>query len=391
MRATATRERLFTRPFILAATANFLSGLAFHAFLHLPGFIQELGANELQIGVAIAAMNLTAILARPAIGRLMDTRGRRVVVLGGSALTLVACLLYLTVGSYGPWLFFVRLLHGLAAAAMFSVLFTIAADLVPARRMTEGIAIFGVSGMLPMSIGGLMGDVVLAHGGYQELFVVAAVLAALTLVSVLPVRESRVPPGEHDEPARSYLVAATDRALVPLWVAGLGFTIGVASYFTFLKTWVVETGVGSVGLFFTAYSIAAVVLRVLFGWVPDRLGPIRVLYPSLGAAALGAALLSQAGSATTVGLAGVLCGIGHGYAFPIISALVVSRTRASERGAAVSMFTAIFDLGLLLGSPVLGAILHATSYEVMFLAAAGAVVLATAAFAALDRAWRPLR
>lgn len=385
MHATST-ERLLTPAFLLAFAASFLTGLAFHGFLHLPGYIQQLGANEVEIGVAIAAMNLMAILARPAVGRLMDTRGRRVVVIGGSALTLVSCLLYLTVDTYGPWLFAVRLIHGLAGAAMFSVLFTIAADLSPAPRMTEGIALFGVSGMLPMAAGGLVGDFVLTHGTYRHLFLVTAGLAGLALVAVLPIRESRAPLGAGEAPSRGFVAAALQRELLPVWIAGFGFAVAIASYFTFLKTWVVETGVGSVGLFFSAYSIAAVVLRVLFGWVPDRFGRKRILFPSLGCAAMGAVFMSQAGTPGAVAVAGVLCGIGHGYAFPIISALAVARARASERGATVSTFTALFDLGLLVGSPALGAVLRATSYETMFLTAAGAVVLSATLFAVLDRA-----
>lgn len=385
MPAPDRSERLLSLPFVLAFGASFLTGLSFHGFLHLPGFVQELGADAVEIGVVVATMNLTAILARPAVGRLMDTRGRRVVVLGGSVLTLLSCLLYLTVDSYGPWLFAVRVVHGLAGAAMFSVLFTIAADIVPARRLTQGIGLFGVSGMLPMSVGGLLGDALLARGGWDWLFLASAGFAALALLAVLPIRDSRPPPSVHDEPARSFVTAALQRDLLPLWLVGFGFSIAVASYFTFMKTWVLETGVGSVGLFFSAYAIAAAALRVLFGSVPDRFGQKTVLYPSLLCAALGTALLSQAETDITVAMAGVLCGVGHGYAFPIISALVVVRTRVSERGAAVSMFTALFDVGLLVGSPVLGLILRSTSYEVMFLAAAFTVVAATVAFAWLDR------
>ena len=377
-------DRILSVPFALAFAASFFGGLAFHGFLHLPGFIKELGADELEIGIAVAAMNLTAILARPAVGKLMDSRGRRRVAIAGAAITLGACLLYLTVGSYGPWLFAVRIVHGLAGAAMFSVLFTIAADLVPKERMAEGIALFGVSGMLPLSLGGLLGDFVLARGTYQDLFVVTASLAACAFLAVLPLRESRPTRAEGDEPARSFLAAAAQPNLRAVWVVGFGFAFAVASYFTFLKTFVLDTGIGTVGLFFTAYSIAAIALRVLFGWVPDRFGHLRTLYPSLLCAAAGAVVLSQATSSPHVAIAGVLCGIGHGYAFPIINAIVVGRARPSERGAAVSTFTALFDLGLFVGSPALGAILRVSSYETMFLCAAGVTVAGTIVFALTD-------
>jgi MFS family permease len=86
-----------------------------------------------------------------------------------------------------------------------------------------------------------------------------------------------------------------------------------------------------------------------------------------------------------VGLAGVLCGIGHGYAFPIASALVVTRARPSERGAALAAFTALFNLGLLIGGPVLGFVLARSNHGVMFATAAGVALTGVIVFAVWDR------
>src|SRR5690606_29364835 len=92
-----------------------------------------------------------------------------------------------------------------------------------------------------------------------------------------------------------------------------------------------------------------------------------------------------ASSELAVGLAGVLCGIGHGYAFPIGSSPVVVRTPASERGAALSAFTALFDLGLLVGAPLLGLIVERSSYTAMFDTAASMAILGAVTFAVWDR------
>jgi hypothetical protein len=48
---------------------------------------------------------------------------------------------------------------------------------VPARRRTEGLALFGVSGMLPVSLGGWIGDALLPRHGFPALFALAAALA----------------------------------------------------------------------------------------------------------------------------------------------------------------------------------------------------------------------
>ena len=56
-----TLPPLFTRAFILAALANALLNFAAFLFVHLPGFLQQLGAGEAQIGRIMAAQAVGAI------------------------------------------------------------------------------------------------------------------------------------------------------------------------------------------------------------------------------------------------------------------------------------------------------------------------------------------
>lgn len=376
------REPLFTRPFLLASAAHFLYALGFNLYLHLPGFLKALGAGEVEIGVIFGLTAATAIAARPWLGGAMDARGRRVVILAGGAFDVVVCALYLTVSGLGPWIQVVRIVHGLSEAMLFASLFALAADLVPASRRIEGLAIFGVSGMLPVSLGGLLGDVILAHGDYRLLFQVSVALAAGALALSIPLRD---PPRAPGDPPRGILAAFVQRDLLPLWFVGLTFATSIAAHFTFLKTFVLETRVGTVGLFFSAYAIAAVSIRIVAGRLPERLGEKRVLIPALFAMAIGQVVLARAGSAAAVGAAGVLCGLGHGYTFPILAGLVVNRARAAERGAALAIFTALFDGGTLVGGPLFGAVIRAAGYPAMFLSAAALAVFGALVFAAWDR------
>jgi MFS family permease len=140
-----------------------------------------------------------------------------------------------------------------------------------------------------------------------------------------------------------------------------------------------------VGAFFAAYSGAALALRLLFAWLPDRVGAKRVLFPSLASLALGFLMLAGAVDARDVVLAGLLCGSGHGYAFPILFSLVVTRASDADRGSATAIFTALFDLGLVIGGPVFGWISSSAGYGPMYTTAAGVIVVGTAFFAVWDR------
>lgn len=384
-RAATVDGSLATPAFLLCFVGNFVQCLAFNLYLHLPGFLQRIGADEVMIGFIAGLTAATAIVSRPLVGRGMDSNGRRFVILVGGILNVIVLCLYLTVTTIGPWVFVVRILHGLAESMLFSGFFTYAADIVPASRRTEGIALFGVSAMLPISLGGLLGDWILRWGNFEYLFVVSIAFAVVSLVLSVPLQDRR-PSLASGVRSRGFVATTFQPDLLPLWFVGTIFATAATSVFVFLKTFVMESGIGSVGLFFTAYAIAAVSLRLRLGWLPDRYGPKRLLYPSLGVMALGLALIPLAEGSRLLVVAGVLSGLGHGFAFPILSGLVVTRAREVERGAAMAIFTALFDAGVLVGGPLLGFLIQLGGYALMYFSAAGMLVAGTVIFLFWDRA-----
>ena len=126
-----------------------------------------------------------------------------------------------------------------------------------------------------------------------------------------------------------------------------------------------------------SYALTAVAVRALTGRLPDRLGLRRVLIPSLFLYAAGVLLIPHVSSAAALILVGMMCGTGHGYAFPILNALTVQQVSPAYRGRAISWLTAMFDLGNTLANPILGALAEWAGYAVMF-TTAGATTFITA-------------
>jgi MFS family permease len=373
---------LLTSRFILAWTASLFQGLAFFLFIHFPGYLRELGAAEFQIGLVVATTALSSLVIRPWLGRSMDRLGRRPVFMAGNTLNVVVLASYLTVDSIGPWLFVVRIAHGIAIGLVFASMFAYAADLVPAERRTQGLALFGVSGLLPIALGGVLGDVVTARWHFDGLFITALTLAVVGLVLCLPLREAaaRPPAGTSISFSRPLI----QRDLLPLWWMTLVFALALTAYFTFLRTFVDVTGIGTVGSFFGAYASTAILLRLVAGWVPDKIGQKKVLYPAVAVFGGGLLVLAFATTAGMVVVAGSMCGAGHGYVFPILYSLAFSRAGVSDRGSASAIFTGVFDLGQFIGGPALGSLIVLTGYTPMFVATAGWLVVGTAIFAVWD-------
>ena len=377
-------ERLLTRPFLLCAFANTLQSLAFNLYLHLPGFLHDLGAGEVQIGMIVAATSVASIAARPPLGRAIDRFGRHRPILLAGVANVGICLLYLTLDSLGPWTYAVRILHGLSEAVLFAGLFTVAADWVPASRRTEGLALYSASSMLPISLGGLLGDAILARASYDALFVASSCFAALSFLMTIPLEEF---PRVHreDDPPSGISHVLVQRDLVPLWFLGTVFGLVLTGIFVFVKRFVMETEVATVGTFFSAYTGAAITVRLAGGRLPDRVGPKRVLLPALATLVAGFVCLAAAETAREVLAAGVLCGLGHGFVYPTLSSLVVARASESGRGAAISIHTSLPDVGGLLGAPLLGWLIEVRGFSVMFAAAGAMLALGSLLFVSWDR------
>jgi len=383
------RPALFSRAFVLLMAANFTLSIGDAFSIQLSGFLATLGAGEAEVGRILALHALTAALLGPLAGWAMDRHGRRAVIRAGTVLALIAEAGYLAIDRVGPPLYALRVLGGAASTLLYATAFTYAAELVPPAARTQGIALFGASGLVTMAISSLIADRILAGGSYKVMFATALVFFALggALCWLLP-ESPRESLREAEEP---YAVSSglwrtvCQRDLLPIWAAALTFFSCMAGVFSFMKTFVLATGYGSVGAFFSAYVAVALSLRVFFGTLPDRIGLRRMVLPAVSAYAIGLFGLANASGNASLLLAGALCGVGHGYGFPVLLSLVVSRAHPAMRGTATGIYSTIDWLGNLLAPPLIGLLIERAGYGMGFSALGAIGLLGVAAFYALDR------
>lgn len=367
---------MYTRHFWTASASHFLLGMGFWMFVVFPLHLAHLGASTSRIGVLLALEPTAAVLVRPALGGVLSKRGRRWTLRGGGLLNLVAVLLYTVVDDVGAGMAAVRLLHGIGIGALFTTFFTYAADIAPIERRTEGMAVFGISGLLPTAFAPVLGEELALRAGFDSLFLAAAAfsIASLGLSWVLVEPEAE----DAQTAAHGFWRLARDPRHTGVWATGFLFSLAMSSYVAFLEPFAHSRGFNRAGAFFVCYSLAAVTLRVFGRTLPDRLGPRRMLVPALASLAAGLYLLSRLSSFAVLGTAGLLCGMGHGYLFPILSALAVADTDRRTRGSAMSFFTAVFDLGQMVGPPFFGVVAQAAGYPAAFVTAMIGVAAALA-------------
>lgn len=369
----AHKESLLTRQFNLAFISSMFYGISFAVFVHIGGFFVGLGADEPRVGVILGLGSVGGLLVRPALGSWLDRFGRKRFALLGAVVKIGSTLLFLTVsGAGGLWPIAVTFVHGISEGLLYTSMATVGADVVPASRRTEGLALFGVSGQAPLAIGGVLGDLLIRLGGFSLLFWVSAGLALAALVAISLIEE----PAPRNAGARSRLVQVLARPkLRPLWAVAFAFSMALNVFFVFLRTFVDETGVGSVGLFFVVYSGTAITLRIVGPRLPDMLGVERTLVGTQAMLSAGLVVLAFTASVPMLVVAAVFSGVGHGYAFPIILSLVTSRARDADRGMAISLFLLMFPIAALVGGPISGYLIAAIGYKGMFLSFAALVAV----------------
>jgi MFS family permease len=365
-----TSTRLYTPRFFVVSASHFVLGMGFWMFTLFPLYLAEQGASKAWIGWLVAIEAIAAVAVRPWVGGILEERGRRWVFRTAGVIDLVGVVLYLLVHDISTGLVAVRIIHGIGIGALFAAYFTYAADITPVGRRTEGLAIFGVSGILPSAIAPLLGEELVARFGFQALFAAATAFTAISLALSWNLPDPE-PDDEEDETtvSASFWRLAVDRRLTAVWATTLVFSISASAYFAFLAPYAREVGLARVGSFFTCYSLAAVAVRLAGGHLPDRFGARRMLAPPLASLGLGLAVLVALDSPVKLAVAGALCGVGHGYLFPILSGLALEAVDSRGRGAAMSLFTALFDSGQMAGPIVFGGIAELAGYPGMFFAA----------------------
>ena len=119
-------------------------------------------------------------------------------------------------------------------------------------------------------------------------------------------------------------------------------------------------------LFFVAYTVAGLSVRLGAGPFVDRIGRSRVAVGSLFVYAVAVGLTADLANVGLPALGGVL-GLAHGFFYPSFNALAVEGANEHDRGKIMAIFQAWFTAGGAFGTFFLGALAHAEGYPMVFL------------------------
>jgi MFS family permease len=344
----------------------------------LPRYVHgPLDGGNIAVGIVIGSYAVAGLLLRPFAGRFADRSGRKPTVLVGSVLVAVGGFLYLL--PFGiPGLLFARLMLGAGEGTVFTAGSAWIVDLAPPDRRGRVIGLYGLAIWAGLSIGPLIGELLLHASGYSAVWVFAGAMPLLgaAIASRVPDPYRPAPMIEHE---KHPLIAR--EAVRPGAALALG-SIGYATVAAFVVLHLEARGVGHGAFVFGAFATMVVLTRLVAGNLPDRVGPARV---AMAAALVEAAGLTAIGLAHSLPLAiaGALAmGAAFSLLYPSLSLIVVERVPETRRGGALGTFTAFFDAGVGIGAPLAGIAAALSNYEGAFLVSA-VIALASATTIAL--------
>lgn len=339
----------------------------------LPRYISdELGGSDAMVGLVVGSYALSAIALRPLVGRLGDTRGRRVLIVGGALVTAVGMVAHVPADSI-PLLIGARLVIGAGQGAIFVGSGTLINDIAPAERRGEAASFFSIAIYLGLGLGPFLGETMLSRGSFDLVWVVVTIgmlLAGAIGLFVPRGLPDRTEDLTHVPPVRTGISKLLHPDGVgPGVIIFLG-VIGFTGFNTFVPLYGEELGMSDVAGVFLLYSGVVLVVRLLGRKLPDAYGPIVIGSVALVATAAG--LIGVASWQAPIGLYlfTVLLAIGSSLLYPALMVAAVNAAHERERSAVVATFTLFFEFASVAGGAVLGIVASQSSYAGAFVAAA---------------------
>ncbi|MER5390481.1 multidrug effflux MFS transporter [Saccharopolyspora sp. NPDC002686] len=326
--------------------------------------------NDLQASASTVQLTLTGTLLGLGVGQLLigpfsDIVGRRLPLIAGTALHILAslaCLFAPNIAVLGT----LRALQGVGAAATMVVALAVVRDLftgnAAATALSRLMLVMGVAPILAPSLGGA----ILLTGSWRGVFGALGILGAVLLVvAVFALRES-LPPERRQAAQfrpvlRTYRQLITDRDFVLLAIVA---ALAMSALFSYISgsSFVLQEQFGlnqqAFGLVFGVGAVALIGASQFNVVLLKRYSPKQIVFAALVAATTAGVVLTALTTTGTGGLYGFIVPMwlvlgAMGFVLPNAPALALSRHGEAAGTAAALLGAAQFGLGALI-APLVG-------------------------------------
>ena len=371
------QERLWNRNYCKVMAANFALFFAFYALTPLlPLYLSEhFGATKDVIGLVLSGYTITALVFRPFSGFMVDSFPRKTVLMVSFAFFSLFFVGYLAASTLLLFTI-VRTLHGGPFGALTVANSTVAIDVLPSSRRTEGIGYYGQSNNLAMAIAPTIAIFIYRYThSFELLFWTALIIACAGWATVATI--NLAPKEKVCNKSRLSL----DRFfLLRGWLLGVnmvafGFCFGVLSNYLAIYGKEQLGVTGGTGTYFMLCSVGLMMSR-LQGSKALRQGLVTHnasmgIVTSLVGYTLFVAVPTVMPDNHTAIMTGyyasaLLIGLGNGHMWPAFQNMTINVAHNNQRGTANSTILVSWDIGIGLGILAGGIVAEHLGYGASF-------------------------
>lgn len=345
-------NKLYTKDFILLCMSNFLLLTGFYFLMPtLPIYMVDvLVAGKGQVGYILAVYTLSALIIRPFAGYWIDKVGRKWIY-------IISVLIFsITLGVY-PFatsltlLILLRFYHGFLWGISTVAGATAVVDVIPPSMRGQGIGIYGLSTTISMAVGPMLALYIMGKNDYDSMFFSSMALALMGFILLMFVHFPSFKPREN---VRFTLADVVEWSVIPIAIIQLLFGVTFGGIVSFITLYAMELGIMEAGPYFLIFACSIALARVSSGYVFDLHGPKFLMISGLTVLACGFIVLALLKNHYGFYLSAFLSGLGMGIIMPTLQTMANNVVDKQRRGSANATIFTAFDIGIALGSLLLG-------------------------------------
>ncbi|MGQ3542901.1 staphylopine family metallophore export MFS transporter CntE [Bacillus cereus] len=345
-----------------------------------------LGANNTTIGLIMGGYLFTTMFFRPWAGHIIQKHGplkvlRIILILNGFAL-----ILYTVTGLSG--FFIARILQGVSTAFFSMALQMGIIDALPDKDRSQGISLYSLFANMPGIIGPVVAYSIWEAGGMDYFIVVLIMIAISTAMfgysdKMKKIKSHPVSDSTEQEVSifKSFKQLVKNPILFKCSVLMLVSSIVFGAITTFIPLYATQLKSGNAGIYLMIQAATVVFVRFyLRKKIPSDgkwhasfvMGTMLIL-----AIAAQCVSFSITGGAFFFYMGAILMGIPQALLYPTLTTYLTFVLPEKSRNVLIGLFIAMADLGVSLGSVIMGPIADFSSYSFMYMICAilGAVMI----------------
>ena len=356
-------------------------------------YVNSLGGTATLTGSIGLAWTIVSVITRLMVGRIIDKRGSRFLVIAGSIGYMAMIALCGVVQTLYAFIAF-RVIMASFHAIAYTAANTLVSEVMNKNRVGEGT---GYSVGIPQSLGNMWGPAcgvaLMAGDNFRMLFLGTAgvMVVSILITFVCSYRGDAIEkPKMASAAAESVVESGTPAQYSGVWkfiektaiwpsVVQFIQAIGQGSISTYLILYATSMDMAQPAMFFTVSAFVQLATRFFGGALVDRLGIIKsnLIVLLLGVASMCA--IPACGNNFPVFMAiAVLYGLSNGMARPVLNTAVVKYAPKSRMGVATSTFYFAYALGLGVASFVWGIVIDNSGFNAVWFGSAIAFAIAAA-------------